>query len=110
MALVIRLRQQGRSNRHSFRLVLTERTAPRDGKYIENLGWYDPFMENDKNHCIKEERIQHWLDCGASLSPSAKTLVARAVPSLIKKLTAKSVAKKEKANKSKKKNKDAEKQ
>ncbi len=43
MALKIRLRQQGRNNRPFYRLVVTDVRSPRDGKYVEMLGWYNPF-------------------------------------------------------------------
>ena len=43
MALKIRLRQQGRNNRPFYRLVVTDARSPRDGKYVEALGWYNPF-------------------------------------------------------------------
>ena len=46
MALKIRLRQQGRKNRPFYRLVLTDSRTPRDGKYVEALGWYNP-IEKD---------------------------------------------------------------
>ena len=49
MALMIRLRQQGRTNRQTYRLVVTDKKNPRDGKYIEMLGWYNPHEENEKN-------------------------------------------------------------
>ena len=42
MALKIRLRQQGRAKRAFYRLVVTDSRAPRDGKYLEAVGWYNP--------------------------------------------------------------------
>lgn len=45
MALIIRLRQQGKTNRKSYRLVVADSRSPRDGKYLENLGMYDPHEE-----------------------------------------------------------------
>ncbi len=105
MALVIRLRQQGKTNRRSFRLVVTDKRSPRDGKYVENLGWYDPCMAGDKNYLIKEERIQHWLDNGAEISPKAESLVARAAPEIIKKWKEKFILKVERLNKKKRESK-----
>ena len=43
MALKIRLRAQGRNNRETYRLVVADGRSPRDGKYMEMLGWYNPF-------------------------------------------------------------------
>lgn len=86
MAVRIRLRQQGRNNRPFYRLVVTPVTAPRDGKYLEAVGWYNPFETKPETHLnLKEERIQHWLDQGAQLSDSAQALIARGAPSLLAK-------------------------
>ncbi len=93
MALVIRLRQMGRTNRQTYRLVLTDKRAPRDGKYLEMLGWYNPFEENEKNVLVKTERVQFWLDNGAELSPKAKSLVKRAAPEILKELYEKKLKK-----------------
>ncbi len=69
MALKIRLRQQGRNNRQVYRVVVSDVRSPRDGKYVESLGWYNPFeSELDKSVSVKADRIQHWLDTGALLS------------------------------------------
>lgn len=84
MALKIRLRQQGRNNRPSYRLVVTKAQAKRDGQYVESLGWYDPFAADDKSVALKEARLQHWLDVGAQLSERAEALVARTSPTLLK--------------------------
>ena len=93
MALKIRLRQQGRNNRPFYRLVLTDARAPRDGKYLEALGWYNPFeSELDKGISIKSERIRHWLDLGAQCSECAASLIKKVEPSVIQAQTAKVLA------------------
>lgn len=85
MALKIRLRQQGRNNRPFYRLVLTDVRSPRDGKYLEVLGWYNPFeSELDKNISLDAARIQHWLNLGAEISQNAEALVAKLAPSVIR--------------------------
>lgn len=85
MALKIRLRQMGRNNTTVYRLVLTDVRNPRDGKYIECLGWYNPYAEaGDKHAAFEEERIRHWLSHGAALSENATSLLARTVPSVAK--------------------------
>ena len=43
MSLKIRLRQQGRTHRHLYRLVVTDCGNPRDGRYVEVVGWYNPY-------------------------------------------------------------------
>ena len=90
MALKIRLRQQGRTNRLCYRLVVTDGRTPRDGRYIESVGWYNPIeQDTDKNLCIREDRIQHWLDHGAILTTKAAALVKKAAPNVIKQLNEK---------------------
>jgi len=84
MALTIRLRKQGRNNHQTFRLVVTDRRNPRDGKYLEMLGWYDPALPNDKNLSIKGERVDFWVKQGAQLSENVKTLLNRAAPNVLK--------------------------
>jgi len=97
MGLKIRLRKQGRTNSPFYRLVLAEAKTKRDGKYIENLGWYNPISKDEENNfSINAERIQHWVDHGAELSENAKSLVHRAAPEVVRKLTEKTVAHKAK--------------
>lgn len=81
MAVKIRLRRQGRRNRPFYRLVATDARAKRDGKYLENLGWYNP-VESDmaKNALIKADRVKHWLTQGAQLTEKAHALVKRMAP------------------------------
>jgi small subunit ribosomal protein S16 len=93
MAVKIRLRQQGRANRQTFRLVACDTHVKRDGKYLENLGWYDPFLKENNAH-VKEERTLHWLNLGAEMTDDAKTLIARTAPHVIKEWNAKREAKK----------------
>lgn len=86
MALKIRLRQQGRNNRPFYRLVLTNARSPRDGKYIEGLGWYNPFEEVEERHLsLKSDRIQYWLDQGAVISDNVHSILAKAAPEVLKK-------------------------
>lgn len=83
MALKIRLRQQGRKNRQTYRLVVTDVRAPRDGKYIELLGWYQPAETQNTLH-VDAERVNHWLSLGAQLTTQARSLVQKAAPQVIK--------------------------
>lgn len=98
MALKIRLRQQGRTNRPFYRLVLTDVRSPRDGKYLEALGWYNPFeTELEKSVSVNAERVQHWLNLGAELTESAEQLVVKTAPAVIRSHTEKVLAHKAKA-------------
>ncbi|HSW73082.1 MAG TPA: 30S ribosomal protein S16 [Chlamydiales bacterium] len=84
MALIIRLRQQGKNNAQSYRLVVANERSPRDGKYIEKLGWYNPFAAEDKNLHMDKDRVWHWLDQGALISERAKALLKRFAPEVLK--------------------------
>jgi small subunit ribosomal protein S16 len=84
MALKIRLRQQGRKNHTVYRLVLTDSRSPRDGKYLETLGWYNPYGEGlDKKLSIQSERVQFWLAKGAILSERAENLLKQGSPQVV---------------------------
>ncbi|MCP5470262.1 MAG: 30S ribosomal protein S16 [Chlamydiales bacterium] len=85
MALKIRLRSQGRRNHIVYRLVLTDSRNPRDGKYIELLGNYDPHQK-EEDVKLNAERILFWLNNGAELTDKAKSLVKRGAPEVINEL------------------------
>jgi small subunit ribosomal protein S16 len=82
MALVIRMRQQGRKNRQTFRLVVTDKRNPRDGKYLETVGSYDPHRAQN-NLQINTERLSYWLSKGAEISETAQKLVKKIAPEII---------------------------
>jgi small subunit ribosomal protein S16 len=93
MALKIRLRQQGRNNRPFYRLVVADSRSPRDGKYVEAIGWYNPFgVTADLEFSLNAERAQHWLSQGAILTESAESLIKKSAPSLINTLVKNEVA------------------
>lgn len=93
MALKIRLRRQGRTNRPFYRIVVADGASRRDGKYLEAVGWYDPFQENGPmNLQLKPERIEHWVGQGAILSENATHLMAKAAPDVLKRLNDKTLA------------------
>lgn len=92
MALIIRLRQQGKNNQRSFRLVVTDERSPRDGKYVEKLGSYDPRFEDKLE--IDADRVKYWLDHGALISNNAEILVSKKAPEVIKQYKEQKVKKK----------------
>jgi small subunit ribosomal protein S16 len=65
--LRIRLRRVGAKKQPSYRIVIAEKTAPRDGKFLEVVGFYNPRTEPE-TVTIKEERVMHWLSVGAQPS------------------------------------------
>jgi small subunit ribosomal protein S16 len=97
MALVIRMRAQGANSRKKFRVVVTDVRSPRDGKYLEKLGWYNPFAAEGQNYSLDVPRIQYWLDQGAQISDAVRSLVNTSAPEVIQQVTQKQVVKREKA-------------
>jgi len=67
--LRIRLRRVGAKKQPSYRIVIAEKTAPRNGKFLEVVGFYNPRTEPE-TVTIKEERVLHWLSVGAQPSDS----------------------------------------
>jgi len=67
--LRIRLRRVGAKKQASFRIVVAESTAPRDGKFVENIGFYNPRTDPETVK-IHEDRALHWLSVGAQPSDS----------------------------------------
>jgi small subunit ribosomal protein S16 len=97
MALAIRLRQQGRKNHTVYRVVVMNSRAPRDGKYLEALGWYNPLEATpERNLFLLPDRIQHWVALGAQMSESVAQLVRQSVPSIVREMNDRTLAKKTK--------------
>ncbi len=71
--LKIRLRRGGSKRQPSYRIVVAESTASRDGKFIEVIGFYNPRTQPETIR-VKEERALHWLSVGAQLTDSAAQL------------------------------------
>jgi len=67
MSLKIRLARGGAKKRPHYRIVVTDSRNPRDGRFIERLGTYDPLLEksSDERVVLKSDRIRFWLDRGA---------------------------------------------
>jgi small subunit ribosomal protein S16 len=67
MALKIRLTRGGAKKRPIYRIVVAEASSPRDGRFIEKLGTYNPMLPKDhpERLTLNVERIKHWLGVGA---------------------------------------------
>lgn len=76
MAVVIRLRRAGAKNRAFYHVVATDKRSPRDGKFIEKLGHYDPLHDPPRFE-IDRDRLDHWRSQGARTSETVSQLVAR---------------------------------
>ena len=76
--VVLRLKRMGRRHRPFYRLNAMDKRAPRNGRVIEELGWFDPLVEEDKQLSFKADRIKYWLSVGAQPSRTVRTLLKRA--------------------------------
>ena len=82
MAVRIRLKRFGRKNRAFFRLGVFDSRTRRDGRAIEELGWYDPLVaQEDKKYSLNRERISYWLSVGALPSTTIRPPLSRATRS-----------------------------
>ena len=75
--LRIRLRRVGGKKQPSYRMVVAESTSPRDGKFVEIVGFYNPRTEPE-TITVKEERVLYWLSVGAQPSDSLTRLLKKA--------------------------------
>ena len=79
MSTRIRLRRIGRKAIPLYRIVVTERTAPRDGRFIEILGTYDPRQKDaDKKVTVDVDKAKQWLAKGATPTETVESLLKRA--------------------------------
>ena len=76
MAVRIRLTRMGAKKRPFYRLIAADSEAPRDGKFLEILGFYDP-MKDPAIIKIHEEKVNYWLKNGAVASESAKAILKK---------------------------------
>jgi small subunit ribosomal protein S16 len=76
MAVAIRLRREGALNRPYFKVVVTDSRSPRDGKFIEIVGTYDP-KKAGQNSTLKLDRIEHWISKGAQPSDTVRSLIKK---------------------------------
>ncbi|MDE3056096.1 MAG: 30S ribosomal protein S16 [Verrucomicrobiota bacterium] len=96
MALVIRMREQGASNRQQFRIVVMDKRQNRDGAYLEKLGWYHPFNKEERNWTLDIERFRFWVGLGAEVSDRVLTLAKKMAPEVVGEMKAKEMAKRAK--------------
>ena len=80
MALKIRLARGGAKRRPFYRIVVAEASAPRDGRYVERVGTYNPMVpkEHEQRMTLNAERITHWLGQGAQPTERVQKMLAAA--------------------------------
>jgi small subunit ribosomal protein S16 len=77
MAVSIRLRREGTRNAPFYRIVVTDQRSPRDGKFIELIGNYDP-KKPGMNYAIDVARADYWVSKGAQPSDTVRSLLKKA--------------------------------
>jgi small subunit ribosomal protein S16 len=76
MAVSIRLRREGTKNRPYYRVIVADRRSPRDGKFIELIGTYDPKKPGD-NSTLNIDRVEYWISNGAQPSDTVRSLIKK---------------------------------
>src|SRR5687767_370153 len=78
MSVKLRFKRMGRTNKAFYRLNATDTKTPRDGRPIEELGYYDPVNKDPaKQFVVKLDRCKYWLDHGAIPSPTVSSLLKK---------------------------------
>ena len=76
MAVKIRLARHGAKKKPFYRIVVADSESPRDGKFLENVGTYDPLFDPVKI-TLKSDRIQYWMDQGAKPTDTVRSLLKK---------------------------------
>ncbi|MGD9097131.1 MAG: 30S ribosomal protein S16 [Desulfobacterales bacterium] len=76
MAVKIRLARHGAKKRPFYRIVVADSEAPRDGRFLETVGTYNP-LRDPAEIAVKQERVQYWLDQGATPTDTVKSLLRK---------------------------------
>jgi small subunit ribosomal protein S16 len=77
MAVKLRLKRIGAKNTPVYRIVVTDSRSPRDGKFIEEIGTYQPLKKGD-NFSLDLGRAEHWLKHGAQPSETVASFIKKA--------------------------------
>jgi small subunit ribosomal protein S16 len=78
MAVKIRLKRIGAKNHPVYRVVVADGRSPRDGRFIEELGTYNPQRQGSDNYTLDFARASYWLSKGAQPSETVASLIKRA--------------------------------
>ena len=76
MAVKIRLTRMGSKKKHFYRINVADSRAPRDGRFIETVGTYNPLVEENQV-TLKEERVLEWLSKGAQPSDTVRNILSK---------------------------------
>lgn len=72
--LAIKFKRVGKKHQASFRVIVAEKRSKVDGRFIEDLGWYNPHTNKSK---LNTERVNHWLKNGVQPTPSIRNLLRK---------------------------------
>lgn len=75
MSVRIRLKRLGTKMRPYYRIVVMDSRQPRDGRALEEVGYYHPISPDEQKVDIKEDRVREWLSKGAQPSATVKRLL-----------------------------------
>jgi len=75
MSASIRLKRFGTKKRPYYRIVVIDSKAPRDGKTIEEVGYYHPIEAEDKQIVFDAEKVRAWVDKGATVSDTVRSIL-----------------------------------
>ncbi len=78
MSVKIRLARHGAKKKPFYRIIVTDSESPRDGRFVEILGTYNPLIE-PAEVVVKKDRIQYWIDKGAIPTDTVKSLIKKQV-------------------------------
>ncbi len=76
MPVKIRLARHGAKKRPYYRIVVADNESPRDGRFIEMVGTYNP-LSDPAQVTIQQERVRHWMDQGATPTDTVKSLLKK---------------------------------
>ena len=74
----IRLKRVGTKNTPVYRVVVADRRSPRDGKFIEEIGTYQPLKADAINFTLDLERVKYWVGVGAQPSETVASMIKKA--------------------------------
>lgn len=77
MAVKIRLKRMGAKKAPFYRIVVSDSRSPRDGRFIEEIGYYNPLTE-PVDIKVNQERAEYWIGCGAQPSDTVRGLLKKA--------------------------------
>ncbi|RMG39472.1 MAG: 30S ribosomal protein S16 [Candidatus Dadabacteria bacterium] len=79
MAVTLRLARHGQKKRPFYRIVAADKSCRRDGRFLEIVGTYNP-MVDPADVTLKEDRVKHWIDRGATTSELVRSLIRKKIP------------------------------